>query len=226
MFGNEGCFRENLLRWFKSNRRDYPWRHEREPYKVIISEVMLQKTNADRVAEVYSKFVERFPDLQSLVRSEDQELMHIMQPLGLHYKASRLKGLAKLILGEFGGAVPSEKRDLLMLPGVGEYIANAVLCFGFSKRVPLVDSNVVSLYQRILGFQSVKKRPREDEKIWNLAENMLPLEHYQEYNWALLDFCAKICCIRRPKCDSCPVSVSCSQLRSERVFIAGKHDRG
>ena len=208
-------FQKIMINWFKKNRRNYPWRKDTEPYKILISEIMLQKTNADRVAEVYSQFMQKFPDLPTLALSEIEELTSILKPLGLKYRAARLKNLAEVILTRFGGNIPSQKEELLTLPAVGEYIANAVLCFAYSNIVPLVDINVIRLYERVFSYRSDKKRAREDPKMWEFAAEMMPVVDFKEYNWSLIDFGAKICLNRCPICDRCIVRYKCSYFRDQ-----------
>ena len=209
-YAHEIPFQQILIDWFKKNRRDYPWRKDTEPYRVLISEIMLQQTNADRVAQVYPQFLRKFPDVAKLALSKREELKSILKPLGLNYRAARLKNLAEVLLTRFGGNIPPQKEELLTLPTVGEYIANAVLCFAYSNRVPLVDINVVRLYERVFSLRSDKKRAREDPKLWEFAAEMMPVTDFKEYNWALIDFGAKICLSKHPRCDKCTIRCICN----------------
>jgi A/G-specific adenine glycosylase len=203
-------FQESLLDWYERNRRAYIWREYSDPYKILVSEIMLQKTNADRVAQIYPQFMQRFPDTIALARSEVEELKLILKPLGLDYRAARLKDMAQRLVAEYGGEVPVSEETLLALPGVGQYIANAVLCFAYSNRVPLVDINVVRLYERVFSLRFDKKRAREDPKIWEFATEMMPMNGFRKYNRALIDFGAKICMSKNPRCAKCTVSFICN----------------
>lgn len=208
-------FQIAILDWFKSNHRDYPWRIETKAYRILISEILLQQTNADKVIPVYNQLVHQFPDITALAVADVDRLASLVRPLGLRYRVSRLKEMAAEVLRKFGGHVPSSERDLLTLPGVGKYVANAVLCFAYSFKVPLVDVNVLRLYERVFSLQSAKQRPREDPVVWRFATELLPND-FKEYNWAVIDFCAKMCTVRVPACNVCPVSWACSWLQSRK----------
>jgi len=212
---NRAHFQRSLIGWFEENGREYPWRHRTGPYEILLSEVLLQQTNADRVIDVYNKLIREFPDPYALALSEIDKLVSIMKPIGLNYKAARLKRLGEEIVNRYRGAIPSREDELMRLPGVGQYIANAVLCFAFLCKVPLVDVNVLRLYERIFSLRSVKRRAREDPVVWQFAADMLP-DDFREYNWAVIDFCAKMCLSSCPTCDICPVSWACNWLQSER----------
>lgn len=203
-------FQRAIIDWYNKNRRSFTWQTGNDPYKIIVVEIMLQKTNVDRVAQIYPQFMQRFPDTIALARSELEELKLILKPLGLDYRAARLKDMAQRLVAKYGGEVPVSEGTLLTLPGVGQYIANAVLCFAYSSRVPLVDINVVRLYERVFSLRSDKKRAREDPKIWEFATEMMPMNGFRKYNRALIDFGAEICISKNPRCDKCTVSFICN----------------
>lgn len=202
-------FQLALLDWYRQNGRDYLWRSQTDPYKILVAEIMLQQTNADKVEPIYAGFIEKYPDVNSLVSSDLQDLKATLKPLGLEYRVVRLKKIAERLVAEHGGEVPSTKEVLLALPGIGLYVCNAVLCFAFSKRVALVDVNVIRLYRRVFDFRSHKSRPREDREVWAFATQMLPETNFKEYNLALLDFTAGICTLKRPNCTCCPITGIC-----------------
>ena len=201
-------FQIALLTWYKRNKRAYIWRTTKDPYSVLVAEMMLQQTNAGKVVPVYEAFLQKYPTISKLLMSDEQELISLLKPIGLKYKVTRLKNLAKEIFEKFGGNVPSTKEELLSLPGVGEYIANAVLCFSYSKKLPLVDVNVIRLYERVFSIKSEKKRARDDKRYWEFSHVMLP-ENYKKFNLALIDFSAKICLNRNPICRKCPIMIIC-----------------
>lgn len=213
-------FQQSLINWFEENGREYPWRHCTNPYEVLLSEVLLQQTNADKVVDVYNQLLREFPDLRALALSDINELTSLMKPVGLRYRAARLKKLCEIIVEKYGGDIPSEEGELLNLPGIGQYITNAILCFAFSCRVPLVDVNVLRMYERVFSLKSAKRRAREDPLVWQFAADMLP-DDFKQYNWAIIDFCAKVCSTGHPSCDTCPVGWTCGWLESRRSL----HDR-
>lgn len=203
-------FQKSILDWYKRNGRGYIWREYSDPYKVLVSEIMLQQTNADKVSPVYQLFTQQYPNVRALAQAELPDLMTIMKPIGLGYKAHRLKKVAEKLVAEYNAEVPAKEEALLAFPGIGRYITNAVLCFAFDKEVALVDVNVVRLYGRFFGVTSKQTRPRDDPKLWEFATKVLPGIRFKEYNLALIDFSAQVCTLREPKCGRCPVSGFCN----------------
>ncbi len=202
-------FVKNLLAWHAENRRTFGWRKTNNPFHILIAEIMLQKTDVKKVSEIYDKFIEKYPTPQTIASAELAELRKELALLGIHKRAERLKKASEKIVYEYGGEVPSEKEELLKLPGVGEYIANAVLCFAFGKDVPIVDTNVIRLLERIFGIKSSKARPRTDRQIWEFAAHFVPKGKCREYNQALLDFGASVCTSKNPQSDICPEKTIC-----------------
>lgn len=198
-----------LLDWWNPNRFDYPWRKTSDPYKILISELLLQKTDARKVELVFPKFVRKFPAVRNLYQVNVEEIEKLIKSIGLFYRARRIKRIAEQITDRFDGNVPNDKSALVSLYGVGDYISNAVLCFAFGEKVPIVDTNVIRVYERVFNLKSLKSRPRKDMRIWDFAERILPSEKYVEYNYALLDFASSICKAKNPQCRACPISNTC-----------------
>ena len=203
-------FQQSVLDWYEKNGRGYIWREYSDPYKILVSKIMLQQTNADKVSPVYQLFTQQYPNIRTLAQAELPDLMTVMKPIGLAYKAQRLKRVAEKLVAEYKADLPAEEEALMALPGIGRYISNAILCFAFDRKVALVDVNVVRLYHRVFGVASEKTRPRDDPKLWKFAREMLPVARSKEYNLALIDFSAKVCTLRKPKCNRCPVSSLCN----------------
>jgi len=203
-------FQQAMLDWYEKNGRAFIWRGQSDPYKILVSEIMLQQTNADRVAPVYQRLTQQYPNIRALAQAELPDLVTVMKPLGLGYRAHRLKRAAEKLVAEYNGDLPAKEEALLALPGIGRYISNAILCFAFDNRVALVDVNVARLYHRVFGATSEKARPRDDPKLWKFAAEMLPGTRFREYNLALIDFSAQVCTLRKPKCDKCAVSGFCN----------------
>lgn len=198
-----------MLSWAKNNLMKYSWRTVSDPYKILISELLLQKTDAKKVEQVYPKFIKRFPTILDLHRADIKEIEELIKDIGLLYRAQRIKKIATQIIDKFNGNIPNSKKGLVSLYGVGDYISNAVLCFAFEKRVPIVDTNVMRVYERVFNLKSSKSRPRTDKKIWDFAEKVLPSEKYVEYNYALLDFASGICRAKNPLCSICEAKTIC-----------------
>ena len=144
-----------LLNWRKKNERKFAWRREDNPFHILIAEIMLQRTGARQVEPVYAEFVAKYPSVSDLANAPLEDIVKCLRPLGLKYRAIRLKQLAKTLEKEFGGNVPKNERVLLGLPGVGKYVANAVQCFAFKKDVPIVDANVLRILKRVFSVNSV-----------------------------------------------------------------------
>lgn len=202
-------FSTAMLEWYEKHGRHYLWRLQKDPYKILVAEIMLQQTNADKVEPVYTEFINKFPDPKALAQSDMQDLKEELKPLGLEYRVARLKNMAQKLVMEHNGKAPSTEEGLKALPGVGQYIANAVLCFAYSERIALVDVNVIRLYSRVFGIKSRTKRPRDDKEVWVFATKMLPEVNFREYNFALIDFSAQICTLKRTNCVECPVTDIC-----------------
>ena len=202
-------FSNRLLIWHFHNKKKFGWRETKDPYKILISEILLHKTDSQKVEKVYPKFIEKFPTVYYLYQAESEEIDNLIKDIGLFYRGQRLKRIAEQIVNEFNGNIPVSKEDLMSLYGVGEYISNAVLCFAFKKRMPIVDTNVIRVYERVFNVKSLKSRPHTDKEMWDFAEKMLPKENYVGYNYALLDFASDICRAKNPLCEICPIKSIC-----------------
>lgn len=202
-------FSNRLLIWHFHNKKKFGWRETKNPYKILISKILLHKTDSQKVEKVYPNFIEKFPTVYHLYQAEPEEINDLIKDIGLFYRGQRLKRIAEQIVNKFNGNIPASKEDLMSLYGVGGYISNAVLCFAFKKRMPIVDTNVIRVYKRVFTVKSLKSRPRTDKEIWDFAEKMLPKENYVEYNYALLDFASDICRAKNPLCEICPIKSIC-----------------
>lgn len=192
-------FARKLIQWHKNNKRNFEWRSTEDPYKILVAEMMLQKTDASKVESVYSKFIKKYSDPYILANSDISEIEKEIYLLGIHQRAERLKRMAETLVNEFNGKVPETKQELVELFGVGDYISNAVLCFAYKKDVPLLDTNIVRILARVFSIKSEKTRPRTDKKMWETIESMIPQGKAKEFNLSLLDFSAKVCTAKKPK---------------------------
>lgn len=203
------AFNQYLIKWFESNKRDFSWRQpELTPFQLLIAEIMLQKTGANQVENLFPDFIKNFPDANSILSIKDEKLEEILHPLGLFKRRTRdIKKTAQLIV-ENKNKVPATRKELMKLPGVGEYIANAVLCFAFNKPVPIVDANIGRVMKRFFSFP-VKSAPSRDKHLFEKMKEILPTKEARNFNLALLDFAALVCLPRTPRCKDCPMSQSC-----------------
>jgi A/G-specific adenine glycosylase len=194
------------------NGRDFPWRRETDPYKILVAEKLLQQTTYGHVLKVYHDFFKKFPNVRSLAKAEVPEIENTIRRLGFQrQRARQLKEIAQVIVNEYGGNVPSRKEDLLRLKGVGEYVANAVLCFAFGKDVAIVDMNVRRVVSRVFGWKGVS-----DKEIAKRLCAMLPKGKAKEFNWTMIDF-SSIICSRKPKCKICFLNDLCLYYAQSRL---------
>lgn len=203
-------FYKNLLKWGKQNFRNFEWRKNISPYKVLVSELMLQRTTATQVEIVLPSFLKEYPDTKKLALSDNEKLTEIIKPLGLYQRRVKVfQNIAKQIEEDYNGKIPQNYDDLIGLFGVGIYIANTILCFSFNKKAPIVDTNIIRIFQRYFNFKSDKKYIESDKKIWQFAEKLLPETNYQLYNYSLLDFGNLVCKSKNPECDNCILNKKC-----------------
>ncbi len=213
---NALSFKRRLLRWFRSDGRDLPWRRTRDPYRILVSEFMLQQTQVSRVAEFYPRFLDRFPTIESLAKAPPRQVRESWDGLGYYRRAANLHRVARVVVEEHGGAVPSDPTQLTCLPGIGRYTAGAVVSFAYEKRAAAVDTNIARVLRRAFRFRRTKRagrqRGRADTRTtWELAELLLPKHRRTawEFNQALMDLGARYCTARSPKCSTCPVRRAC-----------------
>lgn len=202
---------DHLLNWFEMNSRDFPWRHTKKPYHIIIAEKLLQQTIArSYVIEAYEAIITRYPTPKDLANAKISDLQKIIKPLGLTYRANELIIMANEILEEHGGKIPKDLNDLLTLTGVGDYSARAILAFAYNEDVPIVDTNVARFIHRILGLdESIPTNPARSKKLRDYAKGLLPQGKSRKFNFAVLDLCAAVCKPRNPECFICPIKNKC-----------------
>jgi len=212
-------FGKNLLKWRQKNNPDsiFPWRNTEDPYEILVTECLLKKTTRTQVAKMWPEFVEKFPDVYSLKNADVRVLKKIIKPLGMvNIRSAMLKKLAEKIIKNYNGKIPDEKEELLQLPGVGGYVANAVLCFAFKKDVSMIDTNIMRVLHRVFSLNSDKARPRMDKKLWEFVENLPPKGSGRDFNLAILDFAGEVCRPANPKCEKCIMNKMCDYYLGSR----------
>jgi A/G-specific adenine glycosylase len=206
--------RRALLRWYAERGRKLPWRKTQDPFKILISEIMLQQTQVSRVIHKYREFLERFPTLRSLARARTSSVIRAWSGLGYNARALRLQKIAQLVVKKFDGRIPADPQLLRRLPGIGRYTANAVACFSFHRDVPIVDINIRRVLTRIFSRLGSAKGKLSERSVWELAETLLPQGSSRDWAFALMDLGATVCTARRPLCAACPVSSDCESAFS------------
>lgn len=202
-----------ITSWEKSNGRHFPWRENRTPYTVFISEILLKRANPKVSDRVVKEFLQSYPDMESLSKASLNELESVIKPIGLYKQKSKLlKELATIIKEENDGQIPSEYQSLIELPNIGEYTASAIVCFAYGKPIATVGSNVDRILSRVFSARS--------NEIKTIAEILLDKNEPDVYNYGLLDLGA-ICHFKYPKCQICPVNHLCDYKRrgNDRIFL-------
>ncbi|RKO68214.1 DNA-binding protein [Desulfofundulus salinus] len=205
-----GEVRKALISWGKVNFRQFPWRLTRNPYYILIAEVLLHRTRALQVVPVYERFILRFPDVATLSRAGKEELYNLLHSLGLFWRIEALYHLARIVVRDFSGQIPVEKHLLLSLPGVSDYIAGAVRCFAWDLPEVLMDTNTVRITGRLFGLP-VRDSSRRSRKFAELLASLMDRDRPRDFYFALLDLADKICVAKnQPACHQCPVLVWCA----------------
>jgi A/G-specific adenine glycosylase len=210
----KSLLKARVLRWYRKNGRSLPWRNERDPYCILVSEVMLQQTQVSRVLTKYPQFLGRFPSLKSLAMSRTSDVIKAWEGMGYNSRALRLRKLAAMVLKDNHGRIPGSIPELKRLPGIGRYTAHAIVCFAFVQRVPVVDTNIRRILARI--FPPTRRKPLTEDDIWGLAESLLPRQHAHDWNQALMDLGATVCTAAQPKCNLCPIVDLCPSAHKVR----------
>jgi A/G-specific adenine glycosylase len=200
------AFRRRLLAWYRRQGRDLPWRRTRNPYHVLVSEIMLQQTQVARVIPKYREWLARYPSLRALARASLAEVRETWRPLGYNVRPARLREIARQALRKHGGRIPESREALLALKGIGPYTAGAVLSFAFGRNAAILDTNVRRLLRRVFLGDAV--RPPE-RVLWDLAATLLPDGGAYDFNQAMMDIGATVCTARRPRCPACPLTRVC-----------------
>lgn len=203
-------FRRALIIWGRSHFRSFAWRETEDPYRILMAEVMLHRTQAVQVLPVYERFIRIYPDAASLAQASSADLHTLLFPLGLRWRVDLIWSMAAEIADRFDGQVPKGKDELLSLSGVSDYIASAVRCFAWNLPEPLIDTNTVRVVGRLFGLE-IKDSSRRNRLLKELITALVDPKNPRAYNYALLDLAHLICHKRRaPECSRCPVQAHCT----------------
>jgi len=200
---------EPLVEWFRGHARDVPWRRERTPYRAWVAEVMLQQTRASTVVSYFERFLEVFPTVQVLASASLEDVLRVWEGLGYYARARNLHAAAQIVVKEHGGQLPQTFDGLVLLPGIGSYIAGALASIVFGEDVLAVDGNAGRVLCRVLRFEKDISRPAVRRELEGLASNLLPTGQAGEFNEALMELGALICTPIAPQCDLCPLEGAC-----------------
>jgi A/G-specific adenine glycosylase len=202
-------FRTRLLAWYRANGRSLPWRETDDPYHILVSEVMLQQTQVDRVLPKYREWLEKYPSLTALAAAPDGEVSETWRPLGYNIRPKRLQWIARESVERFGGALPSDEATLLSFKGLGRYTVGAIRSFAFRERAAILDTNVARVLFRVSVGAGDPKANATVRRLWAISGALVPRKHVFDFNQALMDFGATLCTARKPRCGECPLRGMC-----------------
>ena len=202
-------FRERLLAWYRRHGRDLPWRQTSDPYHILVSEIMLQQTQVERVLPKYAEWLEKYPSLDALASAPEGEVNATWYPLGYNVRPRRLQTIAREAVAHYGGQLPADEATLLSFKGIGAYTAGAIRSFAFRERAAIVDTNVARVLFRVFVGSGDSKTHAMKRHLWALSETLVPTRHVFDFNQALMDLGAMVCVARNPKCLVCPMTKSC-----------------
>ena len=195
---------EAILEWYRSRKRDLPWRHTRDPYHIWVSEIMLQQTQVDVVIPYYTKFLSQYPDMASLAAASDDEMLGAWQGLGYYSRVRNLRQGVREVLETYGGKIPDQPEQIRALPGIGPYTAGAILSIAYNKRETAVDGNVLRVISRLCNIRETVEQSQVRRKITTIVQKMLPESEPGEFNQALMELGALVCIPKSAKCEECP----------------------
>lgn len=218
----KGIFFHSIIEWFEKNGKKYPWRNEKDSYRILIAEVMLQRTKTAQVIPVYREFIKKYPDIKSASKASEKDIQKYVGKLGLFWRSKRMKQMINYIISNHNGKIPEERKQLLKIPGVGDYIADAMTSFVFGGRRTIIDSNVVRLVSRFFGFEK-KGEMRRNREFINFCQNLVSGKKHSQirsFNWGMIDFANEICKIN-PRCNECQLSLQCNYFKELKLNTDG-----
>jgi A/G-specific adenine glycosylase len=208
-------FSKKIIEWYQNNKRNLPWRETSDPYKIWLSEIILQQTRVSQGLPYYHKFVTEFPDVHALAASSEEKVLRLWQGLGYYTRARNLHACAKLVVKEFKGVFPSRYYELIQLPGIGEYTAAAIASIAGKEPAAVVDGNVFRVLARVFGIETPINSLAGKKEFSSLANQLIHSADPGEYNQAIMEFGALHCVPKNPKCDDCILSSGCLARQSK-----------
>jgi len=203
-------FRRRLLTWYRRHGRDLPWRQTDDPYHILVSEIMLQQTQVDRVLPKYAEWLRRYPSLDALAAAPDHEVAEAWRPLGYNVRPRRLQSIARESVAKYGGRLPSDEATLRSFKGIGQYTAGAIRSFAFHERAAILDTNVARVLFRVFVAAGDPKAHVMKRHLWTVSDALVPSRDVFDFNQALMDLGAMVCVARSPKCLVCPMQKDCA----------------
>jgi A/G-specific adenine glycosylase len=202
-------FRTALLSWYRHHGRDLPWRRTGDPYHILVSEVMLQQTQVDRVLPKYEEWLAKYPTFESLAAAPEADVVRTWYPLGYNIRPRRLQSIAREAVARFDGSLPDDEATLRSFSGIGAYTAGAVMSFAFGRRAAILDTNVARVLSRVFLGETASGNGAGTRRLWELSRAVLPHRHVFDFNQGLMDLGAMVCTARKPRCSACPLARQC-----------------
>ncbi|MBN2579649.1 MAG: A/G-specific adenine glycosylase [Pirellulales bacterium] len=218
-------FRRRMLGWFARNAQDLPWRRNRDPYAVWLSEIMLQQTQVATVVDYFNRFIKVFPDVRRLAAAEEEQVLRLWEGLGYYRRARQLHQAAKIVADQYGGVFPRDAERLRSLPGVGRYTTGAILSIAFDRPEPILEANTVRVFSRLLGYSDDPHAAAGQALLWSMAQAILPRKQSGQLNQALMELGREVCKPRNPQCEVCPVLMLCRAFRENLQAIIPRPKR-
>ena len=203
------AFRQRLLAWYRRNGRDLPWRKAADPYHILVSEIMLQQTQVDRVLPKYREWLAKYPSLEALAEAPEDEVVRAWYPLGYNIRPRRLHSIAREAVARYGSRLPEDEATLLSFKGIGRYTSGAIRSFAFGQRAAILDTNVARVLFRVFVGAGEPKAHATRSRLWELSHALVPHKHVFDFNQALMDLGAMVCTARSPRCPECPLRGLC-----------------
>lgn len=211
------ALRRRLLAWYARNARPLPWRESRDPYRVWLSEVMLQQTQVETVKPYFARFLQRFPTVQQLADASEQDVLRLWEGLGYYRRARALHAAAKQVVNEHQGRFPRDLAALRRLPGVGRYTAGAIASIAFDQPAPILEANTIRLFTRLTDYPGEPTSTTGQKYLWSVAEALLPAQRVSQFNQALMELGALVCTPRNARCEACPLAKLCHAYQAGTV---------
>lgn len=205
-----------LLEWYDANKRELPWRKDKDPYKIWVSEIMLQQTRVEAVKPYFAKWIERFPTIQSLASASEDEVLQYWQGLGYYSRARNLLAGAREVTEKYEAKMPETRAETENIKGIGEYTAGAILSIAYDKKEAAIDGNVLRVFSRLFCLDGDVMKPAVKKEITKLVEGELPPGRTGDFNQALMDLGARVCIPKEPRCPECPLTSRCLAYREGR----------
>jgi len=210
-------FRRRLLTWYARHGRDLPWRKTDNPYHILVSEIMLQQTQVDRVLPKYGEWLVKYPDFEALAAAPEAEVAGTWYPLGYNVRPRRLQSIAREAVAKYGGKLPADEETLRSFKGIGAYTAGAIRSFAFRERAAILDTNVARVLFRVFVGRGDPKSHAMKQHLWKVSEALVPSRRVFDFNQALMDFGAMVCVARNPRCLICPMAKNCRSFTADRI---------